>query len=363
MKKILSMMSIGIVLLMLISCKPAETNGKMYTIRFFNEYMHTYIEINFFAKNIATAEIYRDDIAHIYSMYHELTTNYESLGEDSFFKENIFSINQKPGEPLEIDKELYEILLEAQLIYELTDGYFNISIGHIIDLWKELINEEYAFAEIPETVMTQTLETLESFTIEEDPYTLIEQDGKYFISLKNENVKLDLGAISKGYATQKVYEYLEEKEQYFSISAGSSSIALGQNINRPDEEYIFRVSLTNPVRTGETLPNYGRVFIKDTTITTSGNYEQYALYGGDRYHHIISPITKRPMQYYHTVTIIGENAGYMDAISTALFSMDTSAFEQWLSSHQEALNIEIVRFNYDGTISTFLTQTRFEEVS
>jgi thiamine biosynthesis lipoprotein len=67
------------------------------------------------------------------------------------------------------------------------------------------------------------------------------------------------------------------------------------------------------------------------------------------------------MQYYHTVTILGHDAGLLDALSTALFSMPSTEFEAFMNQYQETYQLEVIRFNYDETVSTFLQSTVFED--
>jgi thiamine biosynthesis lipoprotein len=121
---------------------------------------------------------------------------------------------------------------------------------------------------------------------------------------------------------------------------------------------MFHISLANPVSTSNT---YGMIYVQNKAINTSGNFEQYALYNGLRYHHVVSPKTKLPAQYYHTVTVLGNDAGVLDALSTALFSMPEDIFLAFIEQHQEDLGLEVIRFNYDESITTYLLDTMYEE--
>lgn len=342
-------------ILFLAACNKMES----YNFNFY-EYMDTFISISVSTESQERADELKEDIKEIYRTYHELTNNYAPLSFDSGFKENLFSINQRINEEIEIDQELYEILEEAEEIKTLTNGYFDISIGKMVDIWKDVIlNEEdgYMHNEIPKAVFDQIISDLEDIDVIENPYTLTQVNDKYYIRLNHEDVKLDLGALSKGYATQLVYEYLVDVGiEYFSISAGSSSIVLGKKIDRKSE--MFHISLANPV---ESTSTYGMVYVQHKGINTSGNFEQYFLYEGLRYHHVISPKTKMPAQYYHTVTILGDDSGLLDGLSTALFSMPSDVFEAFMNENQQAYNLEVIRFNYDESISTYLIDTVFEE--
>ena len=225
----------------------------------------------------------------------------------------------------------------------------------MVTVWKDVILDEennYLHTEIPKSVYEGVLENLEEIELIDEPYTLSEVDNKYFVRLNHEDVSLDLGAMSKGYATQIVHDFLkDEGVEYFSISAGSSSISLGKRIKRKTE--LFHIDLLNPVSTNEV---YGLVYIKNKSITTSGNFEQYVTYEGYRYHHVISPKSKMPVHYYHTVTVFNDDAGVADALSTALFSMPPEVFNKFLDDHQNELGLELVRYNYDETISTFFNR-------
>jgi len=423
MKKIITIMLIIISVFTLSACKSEE----LYTFNFY-DYMDTFIKVQMTASSENDAIKHQEEIDEIFSMYHELSTAYETLYTDSIYKENIYSINLKVGEKIEIDKPLYDLLVYAEEIKELTEGYFDISIGKAVDVWKdamEMIEEGFSIGEsvyvyhyydgdktedhkvvvnqtgiiesidrdpddesvvlsislnideesitidrddvyekeMSKNVYDQVIDDIEALDFSKNDILLETQNDQYFITINGEDIKLDLGAISKGYATQKVYEYIKNQGiSYYSVSSGTSSIIVGENQNRSEENYIFRVSLANPYKIEFTdKATYGTIEVKNSSITTSGNYEQYVLYQGQRYHHIVSPFAKKPEQYYHTVTIVGEDAGLLDALSTALFSMSPEMMSTWLDEHQEELNLDIIRFNQNLTVETFLLNIEFEE--
>jgi thiamine biosynthesis lipoprotein len=330
--------------------------AKTEDVKYGFHYMSTFIAIDIKSVNTNSKERIGDELENIFKMYHELATNMDSLPDDTKYLENIFSINKKPLENIEINKELYELLVDSLDYYNLTEGFFDASIGKIIDVWKDSILSEESgllFEEIPDEVFEDIFSTVENIEIYKNPFTLNIINNKYYVKLNYNDVKLNLGAIAKGYATQKAADYIESLGfENYSITSGSSSIILGKNPNREND--IFIVSLANPIREINNKLTYGKIHVKETSVTTSGNYEQYANYKGLRYHHIISPETKAPVHYYHTVTIIGDNAGLLDALSTALFNMSPSKFDEWMEKHQEELGIEVIRFNYDGTITKYL---------
>ncbi|MFA6801005.1 MAG: FAD:protein FMN transferase, partial [Acholeplasmataceae bacterium] len=295
---------------------------------------------------------YKADIEDIFKTYHDLTSNYNVLPVSSTYLENIFSINQKIGQKLEIDEPLYMILKQAEEIKTLTNGYFDISIGKAIDLWKSIIENDYDDNIVSDEDFELVTTAIEALDFSSNQVILSEEEGHYYIETKGDNVKLDLGAISKGYATQRAVEYLEDNNvTYYFINSGSSSLFMGKNSNL--ERDYFNIGLTCPICSAK--GSYGTIKnVMNQSVTTSGDYEQYVLHDDLRYHHIISPVTKMPMQYYHTVTLVGDDAGLLDALSTALFSMPEDVFASWMLEHQVSLNLSYVRFNIDETISQSL---------
>lgn len=407
MKKTITFLLIFLSFFFLSACKEDENTKTEPTDTFeYNftlvDYMHTRIRVNYTTESEAKALELRARIEDTYRMYHQLTTNHEALPQDSTYLQNIFSINHQIGDKLEIDYELYEILKMAMDLYDLTEGHFDIRIGKIVDAWKAVIVpeilpeigdqvfliEQEIYAEVTnvnlqdgrimvknDTHVYNRLDYKQDITKQAFDYTvttasnidisnfnveLFEEEGKYFVKLTGDDIKLDLGAISKGFATQKATDILrEEGIEYFFINAGTSSIALGKNPRRQND--VFYVGLANPIRTSTSKDDYGTFYIKDHIITTSGNYEQYIIYEGLRYHHIVSPFTKAPTHDYHTVTIIGDDAGITDAISTAFFVMSIEQIEAWLDIYQDLYNIDVIIFHQNRTISKYLVRDLNED--
>jgi len=401
-----------IVFAIAITFSACDTSEEMHSITFY-DYMYTSITVSLYATE-NEADTHFEKINDMYKMYDALTNNYEGLPSDSSYLENIYTINQQKDVTLEIDVELYELIQEALSIQELTEGYFNIGLGKPVKAWKTLISntpkdvtvgshlyvrtydstpiyETYEVAEITETsyalsdgettdvydvnkliydievtenAFDQTMATIDAMSIENNDILLEEANNAYYITISGSDIELDVGAFSKGYTTEKVKQYLLEQDvAYFSISAGSSTISVGQNINRPSQDEVYIVSLTDPITS---LPffkePYGIIHIKNQSLATSGNFEQYSMYEGKRYHHLISPFTLSPTHDYAALTIIGDDAGLLDALSTALFVMPKDVFDRFMETHQASLNIQVIRYNTDNTIDTFISDLYFEDL-
>ena len=406
MKKALLVVSL-VLLGTLFACTESKDT---YKLSYF-DYLYTYIQVTLVTskEDLNTHQAYIEDTLQTYDA---LTSSYLPLDENSKFLENVYSINQKIGQTVQIDKELFDVLNQAHMYETLTEGHFNMLIGKASRVWKELIqnapkelsNLGYIYIhtynneaisklaqvlsfdsdkvevniegdtvsldrrslvfdyEVSKKSYEDTVDAIELLDISDASIELTTKDDNYFVKLNGKDAMLDLGAMSKGYTIRLIDTYLKEMGvTYYSISAGSSSLSVGQNINRSNENYVFNIALTHPNTSVQAFSEpYGLIKVKDQSISTSGNFEQYTTYQGVKYHHIISPFTLYPVQFYETLTIVGSDAALLDALSTAMFVMNRETFDAFLLKHQTDLSIEIIRFNKDQTIETFIKTLFFE---
>lgn len=300
----------------------------------------------------ANYEIVFNEVEEMFDFLHALTDNFADGSNHKDVINSIFYINEvlktssETFETFEINFDLYEMLNTAKEVEELTNGYFNVSTGEIIEIWKEnVITYDGDF--VPESVVIDTQEAVSEIEVIRNSFTLTQVDNRYYVTLDS-RVQIDLGSIAKGYALEKTVDIFAGNnstgmliEQYI-ISAGTSSLAVGNNPNR--ENGFYRIGLINPNKWDDFInPYYGIISAKETKITTSGNYMQNIIgEDGILYHHLISPLEKRPVNYYQTLTIIDQmDAGRADALTTALYLMDEETLETFLSINQ----YEVITFS------------------
>lgn len=328
---------------------------------FITDIMGSSVNVTAHTNESQNHEEYKLKLSRIFLLYNYLSyTKQDKLSFDEFealeygetltpIKTNVEDLNNNVGTELEISKELYDMLTQAEEIRISSNGYFDYSIGHIIDVWKRAIRK-YDKKEIPESEFNQIIDEVNNIDVINNPITLRTTGTKYFATVNN-GAKLDMGAFAKGYATQQAVNFLKANEvDYYLINAGTSSIAVGKNPDYP----TYLIGLREPVLERSI---YGTVEIVDSTITTSGDYEQYFTYRGQRFHYIISPKTKTPVSNYHVLSIIGEDAGLMDAASTALFSMGLDDAKIYLNQ----INAETVFYEVGTTNIEISKITSFSE--
>lgn len=260
-------------------------------------YMDTYInvKVNSFLGDTKVNKIL-DGVDSLYNKYQMLTDTYNQ-DSDIYYINN----NDSDDEEITIDSELYKIIELGLSWYDKSDGKFNINMGNIIAVWKK-------YRDLKTGIPTMD-ELLSSGSIDINNVELLGNN-----KIKNTKPNIDLGAVAKGYATQKAGEYLKEKGiDSFIINAGGN-VVVGKN-NTKDS---FSIGIENPEHTSDI---YQVIKGNDIAVVTSGGYERFYEYNGVRYHHIIDPDTLFPADNMLSVTIVAKDSALADILSTTLFLM------------------------------------------
>ena len=210
-------------------------------------------------------------------------------------------VNNKAGtESVVITSELFELLTESQKIAELSEGAFDItyaSVGYQYDYRKKQKPDQAS---------------IESALKAIDYRTVILERKNSTVRFSHPDVKIDLGGIAKGYAVKQCLELLKVAGiKHALVSAGGDTGLLGDRRGRP-----WYVGIKHPraeEKTAVKLP------LSNESISTSGDYERYFIEDGVRYHHIINPKTGDSARKVVSVSIIGKDPTYVDALSTTVF--------------------------------------------
>lgn len=243
------------------------------------------------------------------------------------YEGNLCDLNNK--RTVKANKELLEVVQYSLEIQNELDGYFNILIGRITKIWKDAlhIGDNSTPVVLPNDELIQ-----EELKIMNESKIIIKDDS---ITIEGQ-ADIDLGGVAKGYATQKVEEYLKENNiTSYMINAGSSNISLGYK--NKDESYM--VGLTNLDR----MSYFKKLKIDNKAIVTSSIAEQNRIVDEKVYTHIINPLTGHCESKYDIVTIIGEKSGYLDILSTTLFSMSIDEIKKYLN--EKDIDIVLVKDN------------------
>lgn len=227
---------------------------------------------------------------YIYAMDEALSVSLESS--------EISRINR--GETVDLSTDT-EAILNLTMKYTDKDS-FNPFGGALISLWDTARENKV----LPDTTQLDAAIT--------SSYPVSLNINEHSAHLENPKQKINLGAIAKGYITDGLNEILDE----YDIE--SALIYLGGNVyakgKKPDKT-AWRVGICDP----ESPDTYlGIINAEDIAVITSGDYERYFEYDGEKYHHIIDPKTGYPANSgLRSVTIVCKNGALGDMLSTRCF--------------------------------------------
>lgn len=196
------------------------------------------------------------------------------------------------------------LIQQSTTLYQTSEGLFNPAIGNLIRLWQMHKHDE------PDIKPPKQAE-IEAMVKQNPSMSDLQLDGLKLHS-NNTHVALNFGAFAKGYAIDRSFEQLHKLGIHNAIiNAGGDLRVNGTHGKRP-----WRIGIRHP-RQESTL---AWIDARDgESIFTSGDYERYYMYQGQRYHHILDPRTGYPASSTASVTVIHDNAGEADAAATALF--------------------------------------------
>lgn len=247
------------------------------------------------------------------------------------------------GEKVRINKTAYDIISLAQSVYEATDGYFNPAVYHSLQLYGFDSGVVKKPSALPDAASVAAFKTLaDSFA----DLSLIEEDGNYYalkpsatvtVGGREYSLALDLGGIGKGWCADRADELIEAYGfEYGLFYFGSSTMALNKYYSAAEAEDFYNIILRDPRgnATDYATDYYAKLHVKDSSLSSSGDYMLYYEYGGVRYCHIIDPKTGSPIQTgIATVTIIGGSAAEDDALTTALSAMGRQKAEEYIAQN------------------------------
>ncbi|MBO5907972.1 MAG: FAD:protein FMN transferase [Clostridia bacterium] len=254
---------------------------------------------------------------------------------------NIKTINKNAGiAPVEVDERLVDFLLYAKEIYTLTEGKTNIAMGSVLKLWHDA--REHG-ADNPDGAYIPDGAALSEAALHTDINNLVIDEENSTVYISDSKMSLDVGAIGKGYATERAAELLISRGvSSYVLNIGGNIRAIGQKVT--GEGWL--TAITNPDKTSS--ESFAcKVKIKNTSLVTSGDYERYYVVDGVRYHHIIDPVTNMPADYFSSVSIFTLDSGLADALSTALFCM---SYEDGLRIVESIEGVEVIWITKGGEI-------------
>ena len=206
----------------------------------------------------------------------------------------------------EVSEPLFDVITQSQQISEASNGAFDITIGRLIELWGFGVSE--AMQGMPSPADIQS-------ALHASGYEHLElSPDKKAIRKTRSDLILNLSAIAKGYAVDRVSVFLETQGiSSYLVEIGGEIRTKGSKAGQNP----WLVAIERPEISKRSI--YKIVELSDLSMATSGDYRNFYEINGKRYSHTIDPSTGRPVENrVASVTVIHPSCMVSDALATTL---------------------------------------------
>ncbi|GHT44519.1 hypothetical protein FACS189454_02170 [Planctomycetales bacterium] len=220
-----------------------------------------------------------------------------------------------------VSKQTAEVIAAALDISHQTDGAFDITVAPLVNLWGFGPNKT---GRSPQTLKEESLKLklhtgYQKLVVRLDPPALKKSDAE---------LTIDLSAIAKGYAVDRVADYLEQNGfKNYMIEVGGEVRCGGKKSALAD----WIIGIENPSESAEQAGSLRQIPLKNRGLATSGSYRQKKMIDGKPVSHFIDPRTGLPKnidadtdsrEILVSVSVIADCCMLADAWATALFVAD-----------------------------------------
>ena len=223
--------------------------------------------------------------------------------------------------PFEAEPRLFELLQLALQLYAATGGAFDVTGGPLSRTWGFLARA----GRLPEeSEILAARELVSSDFVELDP-------AHRTVRFSKPGVEINFNAIGKGYALDRVAEWMAEESVADYLCHGGSSSVLARGSDRSGVDRGWSIALPHPLKPESYL---GEIILRNEGLGTTGAGVQFFEAGGRRYGHVIDPRTGWPAEGVLTATVVAPTAAEADALSTAFYVMGPGGASEYCAAHR-----------------------------
>jgi thiamine biosynthesis lipoprotein len=241
---------------------------------------------------------------------------------------NIKTINEAAGAaPVKVSADILDLLETAKGAYADTGGAVNVALGPVLSIWhgyreRTMINSaDAAVPSYAELISASSHISPDDIEIDRDNST---------VRLRHPDMRLDVGAIAKGFAVQRAVECARDAGlESGLINAGGNVAVIGLPL---DGREAWNIGVQAPADE-DTSRVIDVLNLTGGAAVTSGNYQRYFIIGGRRYHHIIDPKTLYPARGVKAVTVLHPDSAAADTLSTAAFILPYAEARGMIAKH------------------------------
>ena len=254
--------------------------------------------------------IFHEDAQNLLLQSEQLLHLYKNRFSANDADSELMEINLQAGKKaVQVHPELFELIELGKKHSIAANSHLNIAIGPLVQTWRIGFSD----AKLPSEEEIQRLLKIT------DPEEIVLNDSNREVYLSKEGMRIDLGALAKGYIADKLKEFLvEQGVQSGIIDLGGNILTIGEN---PTFHRPWRIGIQNPaLDRGE---HVAVIEVSDGSVVTSGIYERQLVVDGKTYHHIFDRTTGYPMETeLASVTIVAEKSVDCEIWTTRLFGQN-----------------------------------------
>lgn len=255
----------------------------------------------------------RDQLEHYHRLF-DIYHDYAGLN-------NLKTVNDQAGiAPVAVDGEILALLKDCKTYFDASGGKVNVAMGSVLRLWHEA---RTAGINDPINAQLPNREELEEAAQHTDFSQVILDEKNSTVYLADPKMRLDVGAVAKGWAAQRV---AEKAPKGLLLSVGGNICATGPKTQSGAPWVVGVQNPDDPNAFVHTL------YVAGGSVVTSGDYQRTYAVEGTLYHHIIDPATWMPGTLWRSVTVVCADSGAADMLSTALFLLPLEQGQALLSA-------------------------------
>ncbi|HEO0180315.1 TPA: FAD:protein FMN transferase [Streptococcus agalactiae] len=236
----------------------------------------------------------------------EVLELYKNRFSANDFNSELMAINNNAGiKPIQVHPDLFELITIGKEHSLARPSNLNIAIGPLVQTWRIGFSD----AKLPSP------SEISEAMILSNP----NQFSFLSVFLNQIGMKIDLGALAKGYIADKIMTYLKnEMIDSAIINLGGNVLVHGDNPNRSEGYWVIGIQHPKKKR-GQ---NIGAVKIKNQSVVTSGTYERRLIIDDKEYHHIFDRQTGYPIQTeMASISIVSKQSVDCEIWTTRLFGL------------------------------------------
>lgn len=268
----------------------AEPALMRYT--FTEAHMGTRFQLIFYAADEATANRAAKQAFERIGDLDRIMTDYRSTSE------LMQLCGRAGGDPVQVSDDLFAVLSRSQDVAKSSDGAFDVTVGPLVRLWRQSRRTQ----KLPEPDKLAAAKALVGFDkVRLDP-------DKKTVQLTKAGMQLDLGGIGKGYAADAALAVLKKHGIDRALVAAGGDITV---TGPPPDTAGWKVAIQPLEKDGPER----NLLLKDASVSTSGDAEQFVEIAGKRYAHIMDPKTGLGLLGRMSVTVVGPNGTTVDPLT------------------------------------------------